>query len=379
MLAKRLGVSAGCVSRAERNEDVPITSALLRAGLKAAKQPFADWSEARDGPRSKLPHVKKRATGRTRAKTTGKPAAKKQGDSSKRPATTTRLLRRGRSSGDQESLGLGGEEPKMSMAERNANEMAETLGWETGEAVPVSEGSGESPKGTRLRLTRAATRRAQFKAIEEYGGCPECGDAPINDAGSHSPAWNDKVRCGKCAYGYITLWRWCGRTGKPRPGMEKPPLGKAPDFTKRDWSQRVRKCMKCDGSGRADRGGAMSPFPCPACDGTGCVSVEHPADATTKRPEDILKERTRSTAAHCAHCGASGKVDRLLESLTTKGAEWRCLDVHACTARKQALGRPVLLQNDTKTAKRTPNFVAMTFEQGEEIIRLLGKLVEVWE
>lgn len=303
MLAKRLGVATSTVSRSERCGDLPFASKKLRAALKSTRRPFEGWTEFRDGPRSQAPHMAKRGEGRLRDKTHPKtapmPPAKKQ-----------------RGSGTQAEL----------VIPRDAGD-AEKLG---NTSTP-----GETPKGAQRRLSRAATRREQFAAIEKYGGCTKCGGAPRSNVNGYTPDWNDVVVCDKCGYAAISLWKWCGRTGAPRPPMEKPKLGKAPSYVEplsKRLGERSRKCARCEGKGRLGPLDVMPPTKCEACEGTGCVPEGCP-------PADIDH-----------------------------------------TPGRRPLPTTPAAQDVTNVPKpRKPNFSAMTFEQGEEVIRLLGKLVDAWE
>ncbi len=322
MLAKRLGVATSTVSRSERCGDLPFASKKLRAALKSTKLPFENWTRKRDGVRNQKPHMAKRGEGRlrdkTHPKTTGAPSVKKRVKTMQPTPPVPKATRK-------RQKARAADQQEISLNERDAAESAKTLGRE----------AGETPKGAQRRLSRAATRREQFAAIEKYGGCTKCGGAPRSNVNGYTPDWNDVVVCDKCGYAAISLWKWCGRTGAPRPPMEKPKLGKAPSYIEplsKRLGERSRKCARCEGKGRLGPLDVVPPTKCEACEGTGCVPEGCP-------PADIDHTPGRSPLP------------------TTPAA-----------------------QDVTNVPKpRKPNFSAMTFEQGEEVIRLLTVLTEVWK
>lgn len=379
MLAKRLGVSASTVSRAECNGDRFIRNGKLKTAFRVNSDAFVPWSKDRDGPRLRMPHMAKRGEGSIRGKTHPKSQAmepsEKQGQKPKQgslslataagaalkmqEANTDRcyicgakrisslsLVRVFASAKDVNNDGLLKCANYQACDERHAAKKTGPL--DQREASPKCDPEDSMTPESALDQIK----RWREAAIKRHGACPECGGAPISNVGSYMPDWNDKVRCGACGYGNISLWKWCGRTEMPRPMTGEPELGN-------HTPEKI---------------------------------------TTTEAPPSLLVDVMRgldntSIGRRCSICGAEsiypkiGDVPNLLKyaqmsaKKTTSG--WRCIDATACEERtfvaraRKAPRVPARAPDDHRP--RNPNFQVMTFEQGEEMILLLGKLVEAWE
>lgn len=347
MLAKRLGVALSTVSKAESYGDREFSSKRLRAAMKRTNRVFENWTEFRDGPRSQRPHMAKRGEGAVRDKTNPKtapsPPVKKQ-----RKVTQAQLVIP-RDADDKAKLG-NTSTPPMGLGERNARAMAKTLGWETGRPEGSASPEGHNPYGPVTRLhredsaapesTHNRVKTAREAAIARHGGCTACGGAPKTSQGSYSPSWDQVVICDKCGYAAISLWKWCERTGAERPPMEKPPLGDPPEFSK-PQEPRSERCRRCNGSGRDE----FDHVACLVCEGKGHI----PRPKPTSQGERMFGNMNPGGPTPPPYASVTFPPDGRVKTF------------------------------DEVYPERKPNFQAMTFEQGEEIIKQLTRLADAWE